>query len=223
MKSNTRKLKEEKMIVAAEKVFFSLGYANTKMEDIARQASCSKTTLYTYFESKENLYMAITYRAFQALMEVYYETLNTCLNKPGFERVAAIFKAYLDFSEKQFDYQQLLLEYLTFIRSTSGKQHQIKLTDALKKSLWFRKVQDLHNQPLTVMIQHIREGQLDGSIHNKNQPEEIYLTIWALLIGYTKLSFTSPESKSNTLFQVNLKTWKEKVLTLMEHILLTTK
>ena len=69
------------MITVAEQVFFSLGYNNTRMEDIARQAGCSKTTLYTYFESKENLYMAITYRAFQALLDNYYETLNNAHEK----------------------------------------------------------------------------------------------------------------------------------------------
>lgn len=207
------------MILAAEQVFFAVGFTNAKMEDIARQANCSKTTLYTYFESKENLYMAITYRAFESLMEVYYQTLATCGEQSGLIRVLEIFKAYLVFSEKQFNYQQLLIEYLTFIRSISGKGQENKLTAPLKQSQWFRKVQEIHNMPLMVMVQQIRAGQKDGSITNPNQPEEIFLTIWALLIGFTKLTFTTKESKGTTLFQVNLLAWKQRIFNLIEAVL----
>ncbi len=220
MKVSTRKIKEEKLILAAEQVFFAVGFSNAKMEAIAHQANCSKTTLYTYFDSKENLYMAITYRAFENLMEVYYQALDTCYEKSGLVRVSTIFKAYLEFSEKQFNYQQLLLEYLTLIRSISGKGQENKLTESLKHSQWFRRVKDMHNKPLTVMVEQIKAGQKDGSITNRNQPEEIFLTIWALIIGFTKLTITTPESKGATLFQVNLTGWKERILELIKGILL---
>lgn len=207
------------MISAAEEVFFAVGFTNAKMDDIARKANCSKTTLYAYFDSKENLYMAITYRAFEKLMEVYYQALDTCYNKSGVVRVSTIFKAYLEFSEEQFNYQQLLLEYLTFIRSISGTEKENKLTEPLKHSQWFRKVQDMHNMPLTVMVQQISEGQKDGSITNQNQPEEIFLTIWALIIGFNKLTISTSESKGGTLFQVNLTSWKERIFELIKGIL----
>ena len=206
------------MIVVAEQVFFSLGYNNTRMEDIARQAGCSKTTLYTYFESKENLYMAITYRAFQALLDNYYETLNNAHEKSGLGKVLAFFYSYITFSEKHYNYQQLLLEYFTFIRSVSGEGQEVKLTEPLKRSLWFQKVKDTHNQPLSIIVPIIKEGQEDGSITNQNQPEELFLTIFALLIGYAKLS-NSSESGRSTLFQVNLETWKSRIRTLIKNIL----
>ena len=220
MKLSTRKIKEEKMILAAEQVFFTVGFANAKMEDIARQANCSKTTLYTYFDSKENLYMAITYRAFESLMEVYYNALDTCYEASGLIRVTTIFKEYLTFSEDKFNYQQLLLEYLTVIRAISGKGQESKMTEPLKHSQWFRRVKDMHNKPLTVMVQQIRAGQKDGSITNQNQPEEIFLTIWSLIIGFTKLTITTGDSKGATLFQVNLNAWKQRLFKLIEGILI---
>ena len=120
-----------------------MSFPNTRMEDIARQAGCSKTTLYVYFESKENLYKAITYRAFQALLDNYYETLNSASQKSGLEKVIYFFNSYISFCEKHYDYQQLLLEYLTFIRSVSGEGRETKVTEPLKKSLWFKKVRDI--------------------------------------------------------------------------------
>ena len=206
------------MIVVAEQVFFSLGYDNTRMEDIAIQAGRSKSTLYTYFESKENLYMAITYRAFQALLDNYYETLNNAQEKSGLGIVLDFFYSYITFSEKHYHYQQLLLEYLTFIRSVSGEGQEVKLTPPLKKSLWFKKVRDIHNLPISIIIPIIKEGQKDGSITNKSQPEELFLTIFAILIGYTKLS-NSSESQRNTLFKVSLENWKSQIRDLIENIL----
>ena len=206
------------MIIVAEQVFFSLGYTNTRMEDIARQAGCSKTTLYTYFESKENLYMAITYRAFQALLDNYYETLNNAHEKSGLGKVLDFFYSYITFSEKHYNYQLLLLEYMTFIRSVTGKGQEVKLTEPLKRSLWFKKVRGIHNQPLSIIVPIIKEGQEDGSITNNNQPEELFLTLFAILIGYAKLS-NSSDSERRTFFNVNLETWKNKIRTLIKNIL----
>jgi len=112
----------------------------------------------------------------------------------------------------------LLLEYLTFIRSISGEGQKIKLTAPLKKSLWFKKVRGIHNIPISIVLPIIKEGQADGSITNKNKPEELFLTIFAILIGYAKLS-NSTESGGNTLFTVNLETWKSRIRTLIENIL----
>ncbi|MBK7606925.1 MAG: helix-turn-helix transcriptional regulator [Saprospiraceae bacterium] len=60
-----RDLKEVIILNAAEKIFEEVGFVNAKMDDIAREASMSKGSIYFYFQSKENLYMAITYRGMQ--------------------------------------------------------------------------------------------------------------------------------------------------------------
>jgi len=162
--------------------------------------------------------MAITYRAFQALLDNYYETLNNAHKKSSLGKVLDFFYSYISFSEKHYNYQQLLLEYFTFIRSVSGEGKAVKLTEPLKRSLWFKKVKDIHNQPLSIILPIIKEGQADGSITNKNQPEELFLTIFALLIGYAKLS-NSSESGKETLFKVNLETWESSIRALIENIL----
>src|SRR5215813_12799197 len=43
---------------AARTVFARQGYADTVVEDIARQANIGKGTLYLYFPSKEQIYLA---------------------------------------------------------------------------------------------------------------------------------------------------------------------
>ncbi len=50
--------KVEKILDAAKQAFLERGYAETSMDLVARQASASKTTLYTRFPSKEALFAA---------------------------------------------------------------------------------------------------------------------------------------------------------------------
>lgn len=51
--------KAEQILAAAREVFLELGYAATSMDQVAQQARVSKTTLYTRFPSKEELYTAV--------------------------------------------------------------------------------------------------------------------------------------------------------------------
>jgi AcrR family transcriptional regulator len=50
---------KEKIIQAAIESFAQTGYDRTKMEDIAKRLSLSKGTIYLYFKSKEDLFLAI--------------------------------------------------------------------------------------------------------------------------------------------------------------------
>ena len=49
--------KRERIIDAAIKLFTQLGYHQTKLDEVARQAEIAKGTLYLYFKSKEDLFV----------------------------------------------------------------------------------------------------------------------------------------------------------------------
>ena len=76
MKEDKKIKKEQFIIESAERVFEKVGFKNAKMDDIAAAAGITKVTLYSYFQSKENLYLAITYNALSALNEVYLQTIK---------------------------------------------------------------------------------------------------------------------------------------------------
>lgn len=52
----------ERILDAAKAAFLAHGYAATSMDQIARLAQASKTTLYTRFPSKESLFIAVVRR-----------------------------------------------------------------------------------------------------------------------------------------------------------------
>jgi len=57
---------KEKIIEAAIESFSQTGYDRTKMEDIAKRLGLSKGTIYLYFKSKEDLFVAICEHNIQA-------------------------------------------------------------------------------------------------------------------------------------------------------------
>ncbi|MCX6642244.1 MAG: TetR/AcrR family transcriptional regulator [Candidatus Bathyarchaeota archaeon] len=66
-----------RIIQAATKVFSEKGYQDTSMEDIAKEIGVTKATLYSYFDSKKDIFNIIAISANQKLRE----TLHTSLNK----------------------------------------------------------------------------------------------------------------------------------------------
>ena len=98
--------------LAARTVFARQGYADTVVDDIAAQAGIGKGTLYLYFPSKEQVYLA-------ALLEDARK-----LNRLSRERMAAAaawqdkLRAYMEVRLEYFDaHQDFLRIYLTEFRN----------------------------------------------------------------------------------------------------------
>ena len=218
MKGNTRLKKENSIIEAAEKVFASVGFKNARMEDIAAEANITKVTLYTYFQSKENLYMALTYKALVQLKDRYDNILSTSSKKPGLESVILLLQGFMDFCEENFLYSELMLEYFAIVRSTSHNNEHMKLTDALKNSSYFFLLQEIHNYPFKICAKEIQRGINDKSIKVGIDPMFHTLHGWTAIIGYVKLLAVSGNI-ANPLFNINLKDLKSFNLDITRKIL----
>jgi len=207
MKEEKRQTKEEFIIDAAEKVFSKYGYKNAKMEDVSKLAGITKVTLYSYFQSKENLYMALTYRGFQKLLNGYYQVIDKYKNKSGLISSLALLDKFMDFSSDNFLYNEALLNYFSTIRSGDEK----KLTDAIKESIYFKKMQDIHNLLFKLSAKEIIRGKEDGSIINKFDPMFLSLHAWTMVVGYSKvLAASGNEEKS--IFHMKMSNLKNVIL-----------
>ncbi len=200
MKLETKKNKEQNIIEAAEKVFALFGFKNARMEEVAREAGITKVTLYAYFKSKENLYMAITYSALTKLALLCEECIEITKLEKGIESVQAIMAGFIDFCEKNYLYSEVLLDYFSLIRTSSDDQ---KLTDAIKESTYFQKVQDLQNLPFKLTAMQIKRGIEDGSIRPSIDANTATLYGWAAAVGYVKIS-TASGGNSSLFFKVKM-------------------
>lgn len=204
MNDAKRNAKENAIVVAAEKVFAQVGFKNAKMENIATEAGITKVTLYSYFQSKENLYFAVTYKGLQLLNDKYYQTIDAHKNKSGLESVIALLETFMDFCSDHYLYSEALLDYFATVRSTSAGKDLSKLTAATKESIYYTKIQDIQNLPFKLTVKEIQRGQQDGSILSKIDPMIQTLHGWATVIGYAKVISASGEY-ATPLFNVNLK------------------
>lgn len=219
MKVDKRIAKEENIFKAAEAVFAVSGFKNTKMEDIATEAGITKVTLYSYFQSKENLYMGVTYKALQKLIDNYYDTIDKYKANSGLEASVAIVKCFMDFCEDNYLYSEALLDYFSIVRSSSSGKDLAKIPESLQESIYFQKMQDLHNLPYKLAVKEIERGKEDGSIQSDADSMLLTLHAWTIVIGYIKVISASGEN-ATLLFNVSLKELKELNLSLARSVLL---
>ncbi len=66
-KEREKEHRKEEIVDAAEKIFFEKGLQAATMDEIAEKAELSKGTLYLYYKSKEDLYLAVLMRGFEVL------------------------------------------------------------------------------------------------------------------------------------------------------------
>ncbi|MCI0405865.1 MAG: TetR/AcrR family transcriptional regulator, partial [candidate division Zixibacteria bacterium] len=94
--------RKEEILNAAEKVFFDKGLALATMDEIAEKAELSKGTLYLYYKSKEDLYMAIICRGHEILLKMFREAAAT--GEPPIKLLQNIGEAYFAFYKRHHDY-----------------------------------------------------------------------------------------------------------------------
>ena len=98
-------LRRQIIIEAAEKLFLSKGYEDTTMDQIANESEFSKGTLYNYFKSKDDLYLAIGTKSYEILIDY---TKNLIENKdPGLEQLKAVGYAYYEFTKNYPGYSHI--------------------------------------------------------------------------------------------------------------------
>ena len=114
---------KETITQAAIKNFSKAGYANTKMDDIAKSADVSKGTLYLYFPSKEELFYEICKYAQQALIEE-----RSALFKKKESLASDLANFYDNYNEATKENQKFRIEAL------SESIHNPKLRKILNKN-----------------------------------------------------------------------------------------
>jgi len=205
-----REEKEMQILNSAEKAFSEFGYENTKMEDIAECIGISKGLVYFYYNSKENLYMALTYKAMHKMNDMFYSVYHNNQDKNGLDATITLIKAYMDFLDENPFYLELFLNYTRLVRSSNQKNNQ--LTDSMKSSIYFRKIKDIHNIPITIFQEEIIRGQKDGSITNGRSPNLMYMTMWSLIVGFNQLKSAASQNNRMTMYHINIKEWRDYVV-----------
>ena len=155
--------------------------------------------------------MAITYRAYQKLIDLFYENIQNSKGENGLETVMKIMRSFMEFSEQNYIYGEAMLNYYSFVRQTGHGKELDKLTEGMKDSIYYQKVLEIQRTPIEITVKEIQRGIQDGSIRSGAKPQIIYLNAWALVIGFMKLNDTAVTNKP-TIMKIKVSDWKEYIL-----------
>jgi AcrR family transcriptional regulator len=172
-KEREKEQRRQDIIDAAEKVFFSKGVVESTMDDVAEEAELSKGTLYLYFQSKEELYFAITKRGLDILTDMFKKAAKK--EQLGIDKIHAIGKAYYAFSKKYPDYFKALIY---FDSQTWDFDETSPMAMACEQQGLIA---------LGFCADAIREGIEDGSIRSDIDPLKVSVILWGQTSGILQL------------------------------------
>jgi len=174
-KAREKEQRREHIIDAAESLFFSLGIDSTTMDEIAGKAELSKGTLYLYFKSKEDIRMAVATRGIQILNEMSGDLRTEQI--PAIDKLVKLGKTFIRFSKKYPDYVKTLL----FMEAVDMQNYNMS-KEELKQAIF-------RESPISLVLEFVKAGQLEGSIRKDIPPEIIANTLWSQLIGVIQFVF----------------------------------
>jgi len=126
--------RRESILEAAREAFSRLGFAAATVEDVAQRADIGKGTLYLYFRSKEEIYLACLLEEVHELMKQSREEISRA---PGFRaKMRAFFRIRFEFCEKHEAFYRIYqAEYSTLFTKSRGIPKEFR--HLLMKSLDF--------------------------------------------------------------------------------------
>jgi AcrR family transcriptional regulator len=113
MSENTREMQRDHILQAAETVVHTFGFAKTTMNDIAKALRKGKSSLYHYFSSKEQIFVALLHKEIADLKGQFLKVIEA---EPTPERKI---RAYILTRMQMF--HDKLNKHMSFIQETSER------------------------------------------------------------------------------------------------------
>jgi len=210
------KNKEKLILDSAVALFTTKGYSATRMEDVAKRVGISKGLTYFYYKNKEDLFMALTKKAFDQFKEEFREVLRS-KGKNGLEMLTDLIEKIINFSSDQPVYYHAIVNFLDVLKKYNDKSLRKEIDPMILDSIHFHKLLEIHHEPVKLGIQMVSLGIKDGSIRPELQPEITFYTVWSMIIGFEKMSgpvgFEGKETK------ISPEAWKLGYIKLMQEML----
>lgn len=174
-KEKEKFLRREDIIRAAEELFFERGYERVTMDEISRKAEYSKRTVYAYFQSKEQIFHGILFRAFSTLNALINRELREKERLNGLEKLKLLGGVYINFIKSDPKYFELIATY-------NGSKSELPADDE------FRRVSDAEGEKtFYFLLRLIQEGIQDKSIRQDIDVKRTAFVLYANIMGIANL------------------------------------
>ncbi len=172
-KEREKEARREEIIAAAERIFFDKGLAQSTMDEIAEAAELSKGTLYLYYKSKEDLYLAVAMKGNEILHDMFEKVVNS--SEPTIKLIANLGEAYYEYFKNYRNYFRM---YYFFENPQVQSQVSPEMMDTCKRL--DRKVWDL-------VVGVLQKGIDEGLLHKDLDPLEAGVMLWSNSNGLMRI------------------------------------
>lgn len=164
-KEREKVLRREEIVDAAQKVFFAKGLATATMDEIAETAELSKGTLYLYYRSKEDLYLAVMMRGMEILRDMCLQC--SAAESSGVRKLHVLARTYTEFFDAHRAYFRMFHFYQTpqFHRQVSAAM--LDACSLLNNKLW------------ALVVEIIEEAIREETFRADVVPKEIATMLWS--------------------------------------------
>jgi AcrR family transcriptional regulator len=167
-----REQRYEDILGAAKSIFFSKGFTETTMDDIANEAELSKGTLYLYFKNKEDLAHAIMYESFKILKEKIESALRA--GGSGMEKIRRIVSIIPEYYTDHAD-------YFEFARNID-----YKITSQAEESNMAAQCMRIIDEIIDMLIGVLQDGKEDGTVRGDIEPEKMAILCANIVTSFMK-------------------------------------
>ncbi len=210
------KNKEKVILDSAVALFTSKGFQATRMEDVAKNAGISKGLTYFYYKNQEDLFMALTKKAFDQFKDEFRDVYRI-KGKTGLEMLSILLIRITAFAKNNQVYYDSIINFLDLVKKYNNPESRAHINPLILESSHFQKLLEIHHDPAKIGIMMVSQGQKDGSIRPEIQPEITFYTIWSMIIGYEKM--LGPIEFEGKDMKVHPENWEPGFIRLMNEML----
>ena len=171
-KERERQQRRDEIIQAAEKVFFSRGFALATMDDIAEQAELSKGTLYLYFKCKEDLHMAVALQSIRLLKSVTLKASEGEGN--ALEKLGRMGRSVVAFSRSEPDRMKAIMAL------EEMEPHSLHVSTSDVQNLIYRE------SPVETVITLVEQGVAENLVRSDIPTLLIAHTLWMTVLSVVR-------------------------------------
>jgi AcrR family transcriptional regulator len=175
-----KQLSRRRILDAAREVFFREGFMLANLDEVATRAGVAKGTLYRYFESKADLYVAVLAENGQVFVQKMNEVARA--ERPVRECLRELGDFYLDHWSEHIDYFQIF--WAIDNQSLIGGLPD----DAL------REVSNLWEGSLSILKSVLDRGVAEGELSSCDTWEVSYI-MWTMANGLIQSEYTAPRKE----------------------------
>jgi len=203
-----REQRRRMILEAARRVFFQHGYRNTTMDMVASEAELGKGTLYEYFTTKEELYVALLEDGLRILDDFMARASSEAASEPLEQAIRRVARQYWRFAEQYPEYFTLLMHVSTAIELPVEK---------IRPEL-LQELQCLQERAILRGVSLIQRGIQEGVFPPGVVPERVLAQFWVVLSGAILLARhpyrsrlmqgVTPEELCDELVELLLRGWR---------------